>query len=87
MGIKLDLSEGLVYGTQYWIVQPDIFDAVPPQRWYRQDWEDMVKWCVETYGPTPKSGVWTPGARWYVNNARFWFRDSADREWFVLKWT
>jgi hypothetical protein len=46
----------------------------------------MVEWCVETYGPSPSDGVWTPGAKWYVNNSKFWFRTKEDLEWFVLRW-
>jgi len=49
-------------------------------------WEKMITWTVETFGPTADDGVWTPGARWYVNNARFWFREEKDREWFLLRW-
>ena len=50
-------------------------------------WEDMIVWATETFGPTPKDGVWTPNARWYVNNARFWFKEERDREWFLLRWS
>jgi hypothetical protein len=50
-------------------------------------WNDMIEWATDTFGPTPKDGVWSPGARWYVNNARFWFREERDREWFVLRWS
>jgi hypothetical protein len=50
-------------------------------------WNDMIEWATDTFGPTPKDGVWSPGARWYVNNARFWFREECDREWFVLRWS
>lgn len=83
--MKLELSEGTVYGEQYWTVAPH-FPAHPPT-WFKPEWDAMLAWCVDTYGPTPEDNVWTPGARWYVNNSRFWFRDSADREWFVLRWT
>jgi hypothetical protein len=50
-------------------------------------WSDMIEWMVTTFGPTDKEGVWTPGQRWYVNNAKFWFRDQKDRDWFVLRWS
>ena len=50
-------------------------------------WEDMINWAFETYGPTPTDGIWTSGARWYVNNARFWFKDKKDLEWFILRWS
>ena len=81
---QLDLSEGTVYGIRYRTVKP----AWEPDRtgWYNQDWDNMVAWCVDTYGPTPDDGVWTPEARWYVNNAKFWFRNERDLALFVLRW-
>ena len=77
------ISEGRIYGSRYYTVHPviePVWDQNP------QDWIEIIAWAVETYGPTPKDGVWTPNARWYVNNAKFWFRESKDLEWFVLKW-
>ena len=50
-------------------------------------WNEMIEWSTKTFGPAPEDGVWTGGARWYVNNARFWFRDEKDREWFILRWS
>lgn len=50
-------------------------------------WHNMVGWCVETFGPTSDDGVWTAGQRWYVNNARFWFKEEKDRDWFILRWS
>lgn len=55
--------------------------------WYHQDWQDMENWCKATFGDTPEDGVWTPGARWYVNNSKFWFRDLSDATMFVLRWS
>lgn len=84
---KLKLSEGRVYGARYYTVHP-----VPSWELYSEDWggvdawAKMEEWCVETFGPTPEEGVWTPGKRWYMNNAKFWFRTEADRDWFLLRW-
>lgn len=60
------------------------------------EWDEMVAWCVNTLGPSgtkygpsgtkENPGVWTANERWYVNNAKFWFRDKKDCEWFLLKW-
>ena len=50
-------------------------------------WQQMVEWCVETYGPSAKDGAWTLGMRWYVNNAKFWFRDKEDMAYFILRWS
>ena len=50
----------------------------------------MVKWCVDTLGPSgtaERPGVWSPNQRWYVNSARFWFRDEADRTMFILRFS
>ena len=42
-----------------------------------------MKWWVTN---SPINGVWTPNARWYANNAKFWFRQKKDLEWFILRW-
>lgn len=79
----IERSEGRVFGARYWTVHPviePVWDQDP------QDWRDMIAWVVETFGPTAKDGVFTPGQRWYVNNAKFWFRDEKDVMVFLLKW-
>jgi len=71
---------GSVYDMPYHQVTPIISG---------EEWNKMIAWCVSTYGPsgTPGApGVWTPGDRWYVNNAKFWFREKPDCEWFLLRW-
>ena len=53
------------------------------------EWDQMMKWCVETYGVCSHEkgpGVWTPHQRWYANNAKFLFKDKKDCEWFLLRW-
>jgi hypothetical protein len=53
------------------------------------EWNNLIDWCVNTFGPSGTSGapgVWTPGDRWYANNAKFFFRDKTDCEWFLLRW-
>ena len=52
----------------------------------RPNWQDMMEWCVTTLGPSAEMGVWEPGASWYANNGKFWFREEKDRQWFLLKW-
>ena len=71
------VSEGTVYGEKYYTVIPT-FSKIK--------WDNMAVWCTESFGETPAEGVWTPQARWYENNQRFWFRDKKDLEWFLLKW-
>jgi hypothetical protein len=72
---------GTVYDMPYHQVTPIISNG---------EWNEMIAWCVNIFGPsgTPGApGVWMPGDRWYANNAKFWFRDKADCEWFLLRWT
>lgn len=80
--IELICAEGRAFGARYYTVKP-IADWGDPiqKRWY-----DMIEWTVENFGPTPKDGAWTPGARWYANNAMFYFRNKEDRDWFLLRW-
>jgi len=71
-----------VYGKEYYVLE------VNGRALYGDYsvWDDMIVWAKETFGPTPEDGVWTADARWYVNNAKFWFREERDREWFILRW-
>jgi hypothetical protein len=83
MDMNLECLEGRVYGARYYTVRP-IFEY-----WWGtepKEWDEMMKWCIDTYGPTPEDGVWTPSSRWYVNNSKFWFRTEEDRNWFMLRW-
>jgi len=79
----LVLSEGKVYGSRYYCVEP-----------VGGNWLEMEKWCLQTCGESTGS-IWAeekykhaaqPGERWYGNNRKFWFRDEQDRIMFVLKW-
>jgi hypothetical protein len=77
----LEYSKGKVYGQEYLTVAPMNAEGL---------WPDMMTWMVETFGPsgTPENpGCWSPNQRWYANNAKFWFRDQKDRDWFVLRWS
>lgn len=73
---KLTLREGTVYGEEYYAV--DCLGYI---------WDDLHDWCVESFGPTSKEGVWKPHCRWYENNGAFWFREQKDRDWFVMRWS
>lgn len=75
--MAFEISEGTVYGQKYLTVHPTSGNR----------WNDMMEWTVTTFGPTAKDGVWTPDQRWYANNAKFWFRDKQDLEWFMLRWS
>jgi hypothetical protein len=74
----LEYSTGTVFGQEYLTVAPMNAEGL---------WPDMMSWMVETFGPSARDGVWTPDQRWYANNAKFWFRDQKDRDWFVLRWS
>jgi len=74
----LEYSTGRVFGHKYLTIAPMNAEG---------QWSDMLEWMVATFGPTAKDGVWTADQRWYVNNAKFWFRDQKDRDWFVLRWS
>ena len=73
---RLELSTGTVAGEKYLTVHP-----------FLHDWLSMELWCKAQFGSTPVDGVWTPDARWYMNNRKFWFRDEADLSWFILRWS
>jgi len=74
---ELELDEGRVYGARYLTVHPT----------NGAQWNDMMEWTVDQFGPTAHDGVWTPNMRWYANNAKFWFRNQKDRDWFVMRWS
>ncbi len=74
----LEYSTGHIFGHDYLTVAPMNAEGM---------WNDMMEWMVTTFGPTAKDGVWTPNQRWYANNAKFWFRNQKDRDWFVLRWS
>ena len=84
--MELKQCEGRVSGARYYRVEPIWPSEGYAAGWYNQHWNDMLAWCVETYGPTPADGVWTPGAKWYVNNSKFWFREKDDLAYFILRW-
>ena len=75
----LEYSTGKVFGHDYLTVAPMNAEGM---------WSDMMAWMVETFGPLDDSqGVFTPNQRWYANNAKFWFRNAKDRDWFALRWS
>ncbi len=84
---NIEISEGRVFGSRYYVVTPStqwiMTGSEPP---YKGRWDELIDWCKETYGPTPADGIWTPNARWYVNNGKFWFRKESDRMLFLAKW-
>jgi hypothetical protein len=74
----LEHGRGTICGQEYLSVAPINAEA---------QWSDMMEWMVNTFGPTPFDSIWMPDQRWHVNNAKFWFRDAKDRDWFILRWS
>jgi hypothetical protein len=74
---ELVISEGRVYGSRYLTVHPT----------NSNQWNNMMQWAVDTFGPSSNDGVWTPNMRWYANNAKFWFRNQKDLDWFIMRWS
>jgi len=78
----LILSEGTVYGSRYYCVEP-----------IGGSWLDMESWCLDTFGSGNSSPIWgeekapAPAMRWYANNRKFWFRSEKDRNWFIVRWS
>lgn len=82
----IERSEGRVFGARYWTVHPVISWDLAGDWGNIDSWNKMMEWMVETFGPTADDGVFTPGQRWYANNAKFWFRNEEDLLVFLLRW-
>jgi hypothetical protein len=74
----LEHGRGTICGQEYLSVAPMNAEG---------KWSDMMEWMVNSFGPTPFDSIWMPDQRWHVNNAKFWFRDAKDRDWFILRWS
>ena len=76
---RLILSEGTVYGSSYYCVEP-----------VGGSWTEMELWCMQAFGETTGSiygeNVPEPAQRWYMNNRKFWFGDQKDQLMFVMRW-
>lgn len=44
---------------------------------------EIDEWVVATYGPKSDWGY----GRWCASDARYWFKEEKDRDWFILRWT
>ena len=79
--VDMVMSEGTVYGSRYYTVEP-----------IGGNWLEMEKWCVKTFGEGNVSPIWgeekapEPARRWYANNRKFWFKSEKDRDWFIVMW-
>lgn len=66
-------SKGSVYGKQYLTVEP-----------IGGDWIAMRAWCKDTFGTDDELEY---NQKWYAYDRKFWFKDSKDRDWFILRWS
>ena len=82
---RLEAGVGAVFGADYFTVKP-----------IGGNWLRMEDWAVQTFGDPGSirnpnqisvNRFATPGARWYMNDRKFWFRDEADRTMFLLRWS
>ena len=70
--------------TGYAEIQPRWPYWVSPHNYSGPEWLRMSQWMVETFGNTDWS---TPGGRWVGSDRKYWFRDAADRTFFILRWS
>ena len=69
--------------TGYAETQPDWPYWVQPMNYSAFEWADMDTWVRATFGDTN----WSHKGRWVGSSRKYWFRDAADRTWFVLRWS
>lgn len=77
----LVLNESRVNGSRYYTVEP-----------IGGNWLEMETWARSVYGEPGDmwdSNDWCfpEGARWLMNNRKFWFRQEKDRNWFIVRWS
>ena len=57
---------------------------VAPLNYSEEAWLDMNVWMIDTFG----SCHWgIPNGRWVGSDRKYWFRDAADRTFFILRWS
>lgn len=83
------LSNDLVFPKKYLETgyseqQPKWPYWVSPHHYQLTEWEDIHVWLNETFGES-NWGEWN--SRWVGSMYKFYFRDEADRTFFILRWT
>ena len=56
---------------------------VKPCNYSRKEWDDMGVWMVKTFG----NGDWMMDGLWVGSDRKYWFRNEADRTFFILRWS
>jgi hypothetical protein len=57
---------------------------VRPHNYDEKEWYDIDKWLLNIMGD---SNWHKENARWVGSNRKYWFRDEADRTFFILRWS
>jgi hypothetical protein len=71
--------------TGYADNQPKYPYWVKPHNYDAREWDEISIWMVNTFGDS-NWGV-LPSSRWVGSNRKYWFRDEADRTFFILRWS
>ena len=56
---------------------------VKPHNYSDLEWYAINDWMVETFGD---SDWLQDNAPWVGSDSKYWFRDEADRTFFILRW-
>ena len=57
---------------------------VRPYNYDEKEWQAMSQWVTDTMGDCN----WLKeNARWVGSDRKYWFRDEADRTFFILRWS
>ena len=57
---------------------------VRPHNYDEKEWREMDKWLLNIMG----DNNWhKENTRWVGSNRKYWFRDDADRTFFILRWS
>jgi hypothetical protein len=79
-----DITDVKRLETGYAEHQPKWPYWVEPRYYSEEAWLDMNTWMIDTFG----SGNWgIPNVRWVGSDRKYWFRDAADRTFFILRWS
>jgi len=70
--------------TGYADNQPKYPYWVKPCNYASKDWHEMGEWVVKTFGHSDWA---TEHGPWVASNYKYWFRDEADRTFFILRWS
>jgi hypothetical protein len=70
--------------TGYADNQPKYPYWVKPHNYSHKEWDEMDDWMREIFG-NDHWGI--PNCRWVGSDRKYWFRDAADRTFFILRWS